>query len=42
MGHIPRQVAARLAPLMDGKLITVEGRMVGQNMDGAKRYKLPM
>lgn len=42
VGHIPRQVAARIAPLMDGRLINVEGRMVGQNLDRAKRYKLPM
>lgn len=25
---------------MDEKLITVEGRMVGQNLDGAKHYKM--
>jgi SWI/SNF-related matrix-associated actin-dependent regulator of chromatin subfamily A3 len=27
VGHIPRAVAARLAPLMDNKSITVEGEM---------------
>ncbi|CAK9786233.1 unnamed protein product [Cutaneotrichosporon oleaginosum] len=42
VGHIPRGVAARIAPLMDGRLITVEGRMIGQNLDGSHRYKLPM
>jgi SWI/SNF-related matrix-associated actin-dependent regulator of chromatin subfamily A3 len=27
VGHVPRQTAAKLAPLMDGGLITVEGSM---------------
>ncbi|ORX35743.1 SNF2 family N-terminal domain-domain-containing protein [Kockovaella imperatae] len=40
VGHIPRAVAAKLAFLMDGKVISVEGRMVGQNLDGAKHFKL--
>ncbi|WWD17137.1 hypothetical protein CI109_101574 [Kwoniella shandongensis] len=40
VGHIPRAVAAGLAELMDGHLIKVEGRMVGQNLDHAKHYKL--
>ena len=42
VGHIPRQVAEGLARLLDGHVITVEGRMVGQNLDGAKHYKLGM
>ncbi|WWC94582.1 hypothetical protein V866_001429 [Kwoniella sp. B9012] len=42
VGHIPRTVAARLAELMDMSAITVEGRMVGQNLDGAKHYKMGM
>ncbi|WVQ99528.1 hypothetical protein IAU59_006664 [Kwoniella sp. CBS 9459] len=42
VGHIPRAVAGRLAELMDGRAITVEGRMVGQNLDGAKHYKMGM
>ncbi len=42
VGHIPRGVAARIAELMDTKLVTVEGRMIGQNLDGARRFKLPM
>ncbi|OCF32964.1 DNA repair protein Rad5 [Kwoniella heveanensis BCC8398] len=42
VGHIPRAVAGRLAELMDGRVITVEGRMVGQNLDGAKHYKMGM
>lgn len=40
MGHIPRAVAGQMAWMMDEKLITVEGRMVGQNLDGAKHFKL--
>jgi HIRAN domain len=27
VGHIPRQIAAKLAPYMDASLITVEGTM---------------
>ncbi|WWC70170.1 uncharacterized protein I206_104118 [Kwoniella pini CBS 10737] len=42
VGHIPRAVAGRLAELMDHSLISVEGRMIGQNLDGAKHYKLGM
>jgi SWI/SNF-related matrix-associated actin-dependent regulator of chromatin subfamily A3 len=42
VGHIPRAVAAEMAWLMDEKLISVEGRMIGQNLDGAKHYKLAM
>lgn len=42
VGHIPRQVAAKLAALMDTRLITVEGRMIGQNLDRAMHYKLGM
>ncbi|WVF71338.1 hypothetical protein IAT40_006141 [Kwoniella sp. CBS 6097] len=42
VGHVPRAVAGKLAELMDGRAITVEGRMVGQNLDGAKHYKMGM
>ena len=42
VGHIPRGVAERLAMLMDERLVTVEGRMVSQNLDGARHYKLGM
>lgn len=42
VGHIPRNVAKELAPLMDTNLITVEGRMIGQNTDGRHHYKLAM
>ncbi|WWC89156.1 uncharacterized protein L201_004074 [Kwoniella dendrophila CBS 6074] len=42
VGHIPRAVAGKLAELMDHALISVEGRMVGQNLDGAKHYKMGM
>ncbi|WVR06882.1 hypothetical protein IAU60_003918 [Kwoniella sp. DSM 27419] len=42
VGHIPRGVAERLAELMDHSLIVVEGRMVGQNLDGRKHYKMGM
>jgi SWI/SNF-related matrix-associated actin-dependent regulator of chromatin subfamily A3 len=31
VGHIPRQVASKLAPFMDKKLITVEGVMLEGN-----------
>lgn len=31
VGHIPRTVAARLAPLMDRKIVTVEGVMLEGN-----------
>lgn len=40
VGHIPRAVAGKLAALMDTRLITVEGRMIGQNIDRAMHYKL--
>ena len=40
VGHIPRAVASKLAHMMDGHLISVEGRMVGQNLDRAKHFKL--
>ncbi|EJT45195.1 hypothetical protein A1Q1_06427 [Trichosporon asahii var. asahii CBS 2479] len=42
VGHVPRNTAARIAPLMDARLITVEGRMIGQNLDGKHRFKLPI
>ncbi|KAL1411453.1 hypothetical protein Q8F55_002409 [Vanrija albida] len=42
VGHVPRAVAAKIAPLMDHNLITVEGRMIGQNLDRSMHYKLKM
>ncbi|EIW70483.1 hypothetical protein TREMEDRAFT_60987 [Tremella mesenterica DSM 1558] len=42
VGHIPRAVAARIAPLLDDHLVTVEGRMVDQNLDHSRKYKLRM
>lgn len=42
VGHIPRAVAGKLAALMDTRLITVEGRMIGQNLDRAMHYKLAL
>ena len=33
-------VASKLAPFMDEKLLTVEGRMVGQNLDLGRHFKL--
>jgi len=42
VGHIPRAVAGKLAALMDARLITVEGRMIAQNIDRAMHYKLGM
>ncbi|KAI0633366.1 SNF2 family N-terminal domain-containing protein [Trametes polyzona] len=41
VGHIPRQVAAKLAPLMDSGLITVEGVMHEGNLSGFA-YSLSM
>jgi SWI/SNF-related matrix-associated actin-dependent regulator of chromatin subfamily A3 len=42
VGHIPRAVAAKVAPYMDAGRITLEGRMIGQNLDMAKHFKLGM
>ncbi|CAD6586976.1 MAG: hypothetical protein TREMPRED_004617 [Tremellales sp. Tagirdzhanova-0007] len=42
VGHIPRTVAFKVAGLMDSAVITVEGKMVGQNLDKAHHYKLAM
>lgn len=42
VGHIPRAVAGKIAALMDAHLITVEGRMIGQNIDRSMHYKLGM
>ncbi|VDB95911.1 unnamed protein product [Peniophora sp. CBMAI 1063] len=41
VGHIPKEVAAKLAPLMDKKLVRPEGVMNSGNMNG-KHYTLPM
>jgi HIRAN domain len=38
VGHIPRDIASRLAPLMDQKLITVEGVMVDGNRQFANYF----
>ncbi|ORY32870.1 SNF2 family N-terminal domain-domain-containing protein [Naematelia encephala] len=42
VGHVPRAVASQLAYLMDERLITVEGRMVGQNLEGGRHFKLAL
>ncbi|KIP02391.1 hypothetical protein PHLGIDRAFT_297330 [Phlebiopsis gigantea 11061_1 CR5-6] len=42
VGHIPREVAARLAPLMDRREITVEGVMHEGNLTGGRVYTLSM
>lgn len=42
VGHIKREVAARLAPLIDANLIVVDGVMDGRNMSGHVQYNLPM
>ncbi|KAJ3488930.1 hypothetical protein NLI96_g2471 [Meripilus lineatus] len=42
VGHIPKQVAARLAPLMDRNQITVEGVVNQGNLRGRQEYTLPM
>jgi SWI/SNF-related matrix-associated actin-dependent regulator of chromatin subfamily A3 len=42
VGHIPRAVAAKVAPYMDAGRITLEGRMIGQNLDMAMHFKLGM
>ncbi|KAI0690203.1 SNF2 family N-terminal domain-containing protein [Cerioporus squamosus] len=42
VGHIPRNVAAKLAPLMDSNLITVEGVMHEGNLGGGFAYELSM
>ncbi|EPQ57350.1 hypothetical protein GLOTRDRAFT_74086 [Gloeophyllum trabeum ATCC 11539] len=41
VGHLPRQVAAKLAPLLDRGLVTVEGVMHEGNLHGFK-YSLEM
>ncbi|KAI0688029.1 SNF2 family N-terminal domain-containing protein [Cytidiella melzeri] len=41
VGHIPRQIAAKLAPLMDRKEVTVEGAMLEGNITGFQ-YSLAM
>jgi SWI/SNF-related matrix-associated actin-dependent regulator of chromatin subfamily A3 len=40
VGHIPRAVASKLADFMDQSLITVEGMMIGQNVDMAHHFQL--
>jgi len=37
---VPAAVAAKMAWMLDSKLISATGRMVAQNLDGAKHYKL--
>ncbi|KAF9650574.1 hypothetical protein BDM02DRAFT_3164771 [Thelephora ganbajun] len=41
VGHVPRNVAAKLAPLLDQGKVTVEGTMLEGNMSGFK-YSLSM
>ncbi|KIK67294.1 hypothetical protein GYMLUDRAFT_191953 [Collybiopsis luxurians FD-317 M1] len=40
VGHIPRNVASKLAPLLDSRAITVEGVMQNGNLSGSRGYKL--
>jgi SWI/SNF-related matrix-associated actin-dependent regulator of chromatin subfamily A3 len=42
VGHVPAAVAAKMAWMLDAKLISASGYMVAQNLDGAKHYKLAM
>ncbi|KZT56200.1 hypothetical protein CALCODRAFT_497639 [Calocera cornea HHB12733] len=42
VGHIPRNVAGRLAPLMDQGLVTVEGTMIQGNLSGGRAFALSM
>ncbi|KAJ3993334.1 SNF2 family N-terminal domain-containing protein [Lentinula boryana] len=42
VGHIPRSVVAKLAPLMDSRAITVEGVMYNGNLSGFRGYSLDM
>ncbi|TFK94573.1 hypothetical protein K466DRAFT_509225 [Polyporus arcularius HHB13444] len=42
VGHIPRNVAAKLAPLIDSGLITVEGVMHEGNLGGSHAFSLSM
>ncbi|KAL4074195.1 SNF2 family N-terminal domain-containing protein [Scleroderma citrinum] len=41
VGHIPRDVAAKLASLIDKKQVTLEGTMLGGNLHGF-HYSLPL
>lgn len=42
VGHLKREVVAKLAPLIDSDLVAVEGVMDGGNMNGVLSYTLPM
>lgn len=42
VGHVPAAVAAKMAWMLDSRLISASGHMVAQNLDGAKHYKLAM
>ncbi|KAK0225975.1 SNF2 family N-terminal domain-containing protein [Armillaria fumosa] len=42
VGHVPRAVAAKLAPLMDRRLITCEGVIHDGNLSGFRGYTLNM
>ncbi|THV02370.1 hypothetical protein K435DRAFT_963104 [Dendrothele bispora CBS 962.96] len=42
VGHLPRNVAAKLAPLMDQKLVNVEGVIHDGNLSGFRGYTLKM
>ncbi|EIN11511.1 hypothetical protein PUNSTDRAFT_111629 [Punctularia strigosozonata HHB-11173 SS5] len=42
IGHLPRQVAAKLAPLMDRNLVTVDGIMYDGNLSGGQQWSLSM
>jgi SWI/SNF-related matrix-associated actin-dependent regulator of chromatin subfamily A3 len=42
VGHLPRNVALRLAPLLDRRLVTVDGVIRDGNMTNEKKYTLSM
>ncbi|KAF9451964.1 hypothetical protein P691DRAFT_772701 [Macrolepiota fuliginosa MF-IS2] len=42
VGHVPRNVAAKLAPLLDRKIVTVEGVITDGNLGRSKGYTLSM
>ncbi|TCD63046.1 hypothetical protein EIP91_006059 [Steccherinum ochraceum] len=42
VGHIPKNIAAKLAPLLDQNLVTIEGIMLEGNLSGGLKYNLAM
>lgn len=41
VGHVPRKIAAKLAPLMDANLITLEGTMNQGNCESTSIVFIP-